>query len=64
MASTRTYLAGAVMNIYYMAAVWLGLALLASVVSIRVAVPAALIEIVVRPDLARAVGPTRAPSIR
>jgi Kef-type K+ transport system membrane component KefB len=35
------------MNIYYVAAIWLGLALLASVVSIRVAVPAALVEIVV-----------------
>jgi hypothetical protein len=30
------------MNIYYVAAIWLGLALLASVVSIRIAVPAAL----------------------
>jgi Kef-type K+ transport system membrane component KefB len=35
------------MNIYYEAAIWLSLALLASVVSIRVAVPAALVEIVV-----------------
>src|SRR5215469_11039396 len=35
------------MNIYYVAAIWLGLALLASVVSIRIAVPAALVEIVV-----------------
>jgi Kef-type K+ transport system membrane component KefB len=35
------------MNIYYVAAIWLGMALLASVVSIRVAVPAALVEIVV-----------------
>lgn len=35
------------MNIYYVAAVWLGMALLASVVSIRIAVPAALVEIVV-----------------
>src|SRR5580658_6678750 len=43
----RTYLAGAVMNIYYVAAIWLGMALLASVVSIRIAVPAALVEIVV-----------------
>src|SRR5579864_9418294 len=46
-AAARTYLAGAVMNIYYVAAIWLGLALLASVVSIRVAIPAALVEIVV-----------------
>jgi Kef-type K+ transport system membrane component KefB len=35
------------MNIYYVAAIWLGMALIASVVSIRLAVPAALIEIVV-----------------
>ncbi len=35
------------MNIYYVAAIWLGLALIASVVSIRIAVPAALVEIVV-----------------
>ena len=35
------------MNIYYVAAIWLGMALLASVVSIRIAVPAALVEIVV-----------------
>src|SRR5215472_7846384 len=35
------------MNLYYVAAIWLGLALLASVVSIRIAVPAALVEIVV-----------------
>jgi Kef-type K+ transport system membrane component KefB len=34
-------------NIYYVAAIWLGMALLASVVSIRVALPAALVEIVV-----------------
>jgi Kef-type K+ transport system membrane component KefB len=34
-------------NIYYVAAIWLGMALLASVVSIRIAVPAALVEIVV-----------------
>src|SRR5215472_1011469 len=34
-------------NIYYVAAIWLGLALLASVVSIRIAVPAALVEIVI-----------------
>jgi Kef-type K+ transport system membrane component KefB len=34
-------------NSYYIAAIWLGLALLASVVSIRIAVPAALVEIVV-----------------
>jgi Kef-type K+ transport system membrane component KefB len=41
------YLAGAAVNIYYVAATWLGMALLASVVSIRIAVPAALVEIVV-----------------
>ena len=35
------------MNLYYVAAIWLGMALLASVVSIRIAVPAALVEIVV-----------------
>ncbi|MDX6389502.1 MAG: hypothetical protein QOJ73_565 [Streptosporangiaceae bacterium] len=35
------------MNIYYVAAIWVGMALLASVVSIQVAVPAALVEIVV-----------------
>ena len=35
------------MNIYYVAAIWLGMALIASVVSIRIAVPAALVEIVV-----------------
>ena len=35
------------MNVYYVAAIWLGMALLASVVSIRIAVPAALVEIVI-----------------
>ena len=35
------------MNFYYVAAIWLGMALLASVISIRIAVPAALVEIVV-----------------
>ncbi len=35
------------MNIYYVAAIWVGMALLASVVSIRIAVPVALVEIVV-----------------
>jgi len=35
------------MNIYYEAAVWIGMAFLASLVSIRVAVPVALVEIVV-----------------
>src|SRR6266496_1913657 len=35
------------MNLYYVAAIWLGMALLASVVSIRIAVPAALVEIVI-----------------
>jgi hypothetical protein len=34
-------------NVYYVAAIWLGMALLASVVSIRIAVPAALVEIVI-----------------
>jgi Kef-type K+ transport system membrane component KefB len=49
MASTRTFvfLAGASVNIYYVAAIWLGMALFASVVSIRIAVPAALVEIVI-----------------
>ena len=47
LAAARTYLAGAAVNIYYVAAIWLGMALLASVVSIRIAVPAALVEIVV-----------------
>src|SRR5262249_34540354 len=47
MASARTYWQEQRMNIYYVAAIWLGLALLASVVSIRIAVPAALVEIVV-----------------
>ena len=35
------------MNVYYVMAIWLGMALVAAVVSIRVAVPAALVEIVV-----------------
>jgi len=35
------------MNLYYVAAIWLGMALLASVVSIRIVVPVALVEIVV-----------------
>jgi Kef-type K+ transport system membrane component KefB len=35
------------MNIYYVAAIWLGMALIASLVSIKIAVPAALAEIVV-----------------
>jgi Kef-type K+ transport system membrane component KefB len=34
-------------NVYYVAAVWIGMAFLASVISIRVAVPVALVEIVV-----------------
>jgi Kef-type K+ transport system membrane component KefB len=34
-------------NIYYVAAIWLGMALLASTVSIKIAIPAALVEIVV-----------------
>jgi Kef-type K+ transport system membrane component KefB len=35
------------MNFYYVAAIWLGMALLASAISIRIAIPAALVEIVV-----------------
>jgi Kef-type K+ transport system membrane component KefB len=35
------------MNIYYEAAIWIGMALLAAMVSIRIAVPVALVEIVV-----------------
>ncbi len=35
------------MNIYYEAAIWIGMALLAALVSIRIAVPVALVEIVV-----------------
>ena len=35
------------MNSYYVAAIWLGMALIASVVSIRIAVPVALVEIVI-----------------
>ena len=35
------------MNVYYVTVIWLGMALIAAVVSIRVAVPAALVEIVV-----------------
>jgi Kef-type K+ transport system membrane component KefB len=35
------------MSIYYVAAIWLGMALLASFISIKIAVPAALVEIVV-----------------
>src|ERR1700730_13957633 len=46
-AAARTNLAGAAVNIYYVAAIWLGMALLASVGSSRIAVPAALVEIVV-----------------
>jgi Kef-type K+ transport system membrane component KefB len=34
------------MNIYYVAAIWIGMALLASLVSIRIAIPVALVEIV------------------
>jgi Kef-type K+ transport system membrane component KefB len=34
-------------NIYYEAAIWIGMALLASVVSVQIAVPVALVEIVV-----------------
>src|ERR1700730_1590654 len=46
-AAARTNLAGAAVNIYYVAAIWLGMALLASVGSSRIAVPAARVEIVV-----------------
>ena len=35
------------MNVYYEAAIWIGMALLAALVSIRIAVPVALVEIVV-----------------
>jgi Kef-type K+ transport system membrane component KefB len=35
------------MNIYYEAAIWIGMAMLASVLSIRIAVAVALVEIVV-----------------
>ncbi len=35
------------MNIYYEAAIWIGMALLASLVSVRIAIPVALVEIVV-----------------
>ena len=35
------------MNDYYVTAIWVGMALLASLLSIRVAVPVALVEIVV-----------------
>jgi Kef-type K+ transport system membrane component KefB len=35
------------MNAYYVIAIWVGMALLASAVSIKIAVPAALVEIVV-----------------
>jgi Kef-type K+ transport system membrane component KefB len=34
------------MNLYYVTAIWLGLALLASLISIRIAIPVALVEIV------------------
>jgi Kef-type K+ transport system membrane component KefB len=34
-------------NVYYVAAIWVGMALLASVISIRIAIPVALVEIVV-----------------
>ncbi len=34
------------MNLYFVAAIWLGLALLASLISIRIAIPVALVEIV------------------
>jgi Kef-type K+ transport system membrane component KefB len=46
-AAARTGLAGAAVNTYYVIAIWLGMALLASVISIRIAIPAALVEIVV-----------------
>ena len=35
------------MNLYYVAAIWLGMALLAALVSIRIMIPVALVEIVV-----------------
>jgi Kef-type K+ transport system membrane component KefB len=46
-APVRTSLTGGAVNIYYEAAIWLGMALIASVVSIRVAVPVQQVEIVV-----------------
>src|SRR5262249_60625009 len=49
LAAVRTYLAGAAMNLYYVAAIWLAMALLASVISIPIAVPAAFVWIVVGP---------------
>jgi Kef-type K+ transport system membrane component KefB len=47
LAAARTYLAGAFVNVYYVAAIWLGMALLAAAVSIKIVIPAALVEIVV-----------------
>jgi Kef-type K+ transport system membrane component KefB len=35
------------MNVYYVMAIWVGMALLSSVISIKIAIPAALVEIVV-----------------
>ncbi len=46
LAPAGTYLVGAAVNIYYVAAIWVGMALLASVVSVRIVVPVALVEIV------------------
>src|ERR1039457_6856048 len=43
----RPYGAGGALNLYLVTAVWVGLALLASLVSIRIAIPVALVEIVV-----------------
>src|SRR5580658_8080419 len=47
LAPARSHRAGEAMNIYYEMAIWVGMALLAALVSIRIAVPVALIEIVV-----------------
>ena len=41
------------MNVYYVTAIWVGMALLASVVSIKIAVPAALVDEVLIPSLTR-----------
>jgi len=42
----RPSLRGGAVNIYCEAAIWIGMALLAAVVSVRIAVPVALVEIV------------------
>jgi Kef-type K+ transport system membrane component KefB len=47
MASCQPQPAGGPVNLYYVAAIWLTMALVASLISIRVAIPVALVEIVV-----------------